>query len=1222
MKRGDVVALLIFSVQSVWALLWARRQPAELPGLGDHYFNIPLDSVQEALQSIRTLGYPLFHAAMARAGWGLETYPLVQMTVLVGCTAILGWGLRRYGFTGLTSLVAVSPLLWVVPADLIMPETLAKCFAIAAMGCLLWAAGTRSRWAYFGLALSIFVAYQMRPAFLFLLVLVPLCWLFLYTRRWGLLNGYRWLRNGGYTLAACTAPLFFFCLLRLLLVGHFGLVSFGGQNIIGISIEMLSPATVEKLPVADRPLAMAMTRARENWPTDRFVSTKGTSDDWLAISLQYTTNVNRIGRAVQSRFPASESEEDNVNRDKALSRMSQNTFRAEGELYLAWLTGAIAEGSRVAVDMILGGYGGEGFGLQRRWSIGIACGVLCLILFTWPATHRAFGEGSRPFSGRATAVILLLASLFFLLKMLLVILVEAPIPRYVQAALFLFPSFVAVLCWERCVIAAAALFHRPYWYGQGLVAYPSLPDVHKPIPWRSLALTCRPGKRRGLILGGLCVILILGILFATREARFFNQLARDPESQRDTLIKSTGYIGWRDQHGASVIHYAALHGDLPLLDHLLADPAAQDTIHADDGASPLHWAVLGEGTKGVTATLLEHGYAADTPGPLGLSPLHLAALFDNQLALKELLDSGVDPNVESIAGLAPLHLVSTRYSAAILLDAGAHIDATDSEGTTPFLGTTNRDLAAYFLERGADINATDNWRSFVRQGTALHKAVYQGDVDRARWLIDHGANLNSGDLNAFSPLFYAIWRKDNAMIHLLLNEGANINHPGQWLAFDRDNPGYRFTDIYGKTIGRHPQRNTFAALVPDRATLRPLDWAAFLGNQDLIALLLNRGADPGLYNDLGMSPLHWALLARQGKAAKLLRKKVADPGVLESAQLPADAFEADVARGFREAPEAVPNHHSRLRGAAQRVVDEYNNGAPNVVEGEDGFLFARQDCAYLLQPDLCHKIPMDPKSGPSPALAVITDIHRQLAERDIHLIVVPVPIALEVYTDAFLPDWNPMEEAQPARSAFIAALRDSDVDAIDLLPVYQEFRAAHPDEPLYLKVNTHWNSRGIDIAAAILAEKIRPHVADAAASEDLFQEQSYLHTVGLPRLAKRLPETRQTIYRDTTWDVTRVLTTDGSPFQEDDASPLLVAGDSFTLQFNDLAGQLSARLAVDLNQPIAGLAAQASGPLVPRILARKGKAYIDRRKVIIWVFSASYIQQLGTRESWELLELP
>ena len=96
MKRGDAVALLIFSIESVWALLWARRQSGDLPGLGDHYFNIPLDSVQEALQSIRTLGYPLFHAAMARAGLGLDAYPLVQMSVLIGGTAILGWGLRLY----------------------------------------------------------------------------------------------------------------------------------------------------------------------------------------------------------------------------------------------------------------------------------------------------------------------------------------------------------------------------------------------------------------------------------------------------------------------------------------------------------------------------------------------------------------------------------------------------------------------------------------------------------------------------------------------------------------------------------------------------------------------------------------------------------------------------------------------------------------------------------------------------------------------------------------------------------------------------------------------------------------------------------------------------------------------------------------------------------------------------------------------------------------------
>jgi hypothetical protein len=112
---------------------------------------------------------------MAHYGWGLESYPTFHMLLLIPCVLVLWWGLRAYGLTGLAALAAVSPLLYVVPVEVVMPETPAKALAIASIGFLLWAAGTRRAAAYVGLAISVFLAYQTRPAFLFLVgVVFPL----------------------------------------------------------------------------------------------------------------------------------------------------------------------------------------------------------------------------------------------------------------------------------------------------------------------------------------------------------------------------------------------------------------------------------------------------------------------------------------------------------------------------------------------------------------------------------------------------------------------------------------------------------------------------------------------------------------------------------------------------------------------------------------------------------------------------------------------------------------------------------------------------------------------------------------------------------------------------------------------------------------------------------------------------------------------------------------
>ena len=106
------------------------------------------------------------------------------------------------------------------------------------------------------------------------------------------------------------------------------------------------------------------------------------------------------------------------------------------------------------------------------------------------------------------------------------------------------------------------------------------------------------------------------------------------------------------------------------------------------------------------------------------------------------------------------------------------------------------------------------------------------------------------------------------------------------------------------------------------------------------------------------------------------------------------------------------------------------------------------------------------------------------------------------------------------------------------------------------------------------------------------------------------------------WDVTRVVQEDATPYRDDDQSPILVVGDSYTLIFNELAGHLSARLAALLGRPLASLPGNAAGPIIPRVLARKGKDYIDARKVIVWVFSSAYIRPTGKKDQWGILKLP
>ena len=1222
MKRGDYAALTLFFVQAAYVFHRALLIPPVLPGLGDHYFHIPLSPLSEALSSIRTLGYPLFHALMARGGWGLESYPTFQMMALIPCVFVLWLGLRAYGLTGLAAIAAVSPLLWLVPVEVVMPETLAKCLAIASVGFLLWAAGTRRVVAYLGLAASVFLACQMRPAFLFLVGFLPAAWLFLYTRRWGAFHRPKFLRHAAATGAACTVPLFLFCLLRLALVGHFGLVSFAGQNTAGIAIEMLSPAAIARLPMEDRPLALLLERARIAWPADRFLTARGASPDWPATTTQYAANVNRIARTVQARFPITDGGSNNVVQDKQLSRLSLNVFRAEFPMYAAWLRAAAVEAARVTVTLLLGGDHDFGFGLGPSVSLSLLLLLGLIALCSWPLERRAFGEGSRAHFARAATVVCFIAGLFLGLKMLLVILVEPPIARYVQAAAFLLPCAIAALYWDRLVVLAAGLLRRPQWYSQCYVAYPPVPYLPAPLPWR-MALAWNAPTRRGLALTvALVVACAMAAWWTTRDNRLFAGLRHDPDAIREFLLADAPPVHWRDGHGATLLHYAALYGDAELATHLLAaETEPNDTT--DNGASALHWAVMGDENAATIPLLLSAGLSADSPGPLQLTPVHLAALSGNVPALEALLASGADPDRKTSAGVSPLHIVQSVAAAEVLLTNGAATDTRDSVNTTPFMWAHTRELAGWLLAHGADVNARENWRTFIRECTPLHKAVYQGDLETARWLLDNGADPNAGDLSSFSPLFYAIWRNDGSLLALLLERGADPNHPGQWLAFDRDRLDDRFTDIFAKTIGRHPERDALGRDVPDKAPIRPLDWAAFLGRADLAAALLAAGAHPNA-PEAGRDPLAWAALGNQHKFARLLRGMIARSAVQEepSPFQPMPTSEEPVRTPDAAATtQANDDLRAGLRAALETEARALQAGDPNVLETADGFLFTRQACIYMLEQDFLHAIPGDPASGPSPALAVILDIHRQLRDRGIHLIVLPAPIALEVHPEAFYQPWDPQVPAQPARAAFIQALRDAGVDAIDVLPGFLAYRGQHPEEALYLKEDGHWNSIAIALAADALAETIRALPLDLGLEATVYRLASLRHQVGLTHIAARLPEDRHDAYRDTVWDVTRVLHEDDTPYTDSEGSPVLVAGDSYTLILQELAGHLSAHLAAALGRPVASYHGLAAGPIIPRVLARKGKAYIDTRKVIVWVFSASYIRPQG-KDQWGPLELP
>jgi ankyrin repeat protein len=114
--------------------------------------------------------------------------------------------------------------------------------------------------------------------------------------------------------------------------------------------------------------------------------------------------------------------------------------------------------------------------------------------------------------------------------------------------------------------------------------------------------------------------------------------------------------------------------------------------------------------------------------------------------------------------------------------------------------------------------------------TPLMIAALHGRLDAARTLLDRGAQVNR---DGWTPLHYAATGPEPKIVALLLDRGARIDAPS-----------------------------------PNRTT--PLMMAARYGTEDAVNLLLARGADPTVRNDLALNAADFARqVGRESLAARL-----------------------------------------------------------------------------------------------------------------------------------------------------------------------------------------------------------------------------------------------------------------------------------------------------------------------------------------------------------------
>src|SRR6266850_1177135 len=137
------------------------------------------------------------------------------------------------------------------------------------------------------------------------------------------------------------------------------------------------------------------------------------------------------------------------------------------------------------------------------------------------------------------------------------------------------------------------------------------------------------------------------------------------------------------------------------------------------------------------------------------------------------------------------------------------------------------------LENGADVNAKES-----RGGqTALMWAVANKYPEIVKLLVEHGANVRARSKGDFTPLLFAAQQGDVESGRLLLEAGADVNE--------------------------NRKKDRMTALMV----------AAAGGNNEFSVLLLDKGANPHLIDEIGYTALHYA--ASDEKRVELVKALLA-----------------------------------------------------------------------------------------------------------------------------------------------------------------------------------------------------------------------------------------------------------------------------------------------------------------------------------------------------------
>jgi ankyrin repeat protein len=309
------------------------------------------------------------------------------------------------------------------------------------------------------------------------------------------------------------------------------------------------------------------------------------------------------------------------------------------------------------------------------------------------------------------------------------------------------------------------------------------------------------------------------------------------------------------------------------------------------------------GHDNVVIALLRAGANVNALDNMGFTPISQAAERGEEQVVKILLDNEADANAKDVEGNTPLAKVSMLRLKHILRGAaamggrtnvlmrllrlpGIQVDSQNCSGNTPLIYAAGC--------HGVPRN------NLFQQGGHQHEILFNSII---KALLDHGANVNTRNLDGHSPISQAASHGYLEIVKTLLAHGASVDvideagvtpllsavrgrHVGivEELLKKVDKRIIDHQDRYGFTALGHAARIGHDGLVClllradakfdfNKSERNPLSLAARGGHEQVVKSLLLHGADAGYQSRRLTTPLHLAVIrGHKGVLTALLDK--------------------------------------------------------------------------------------------------------------------------------------------------------------------------------------------------------------------------------------------------------------------------------------------------------------------------------------------------------------